>query len=95
MKEDIDISKIIPSTVFGLGLLFSSGKLDIKLLKVTTPYLLLSILFGTIIPYFIIHNNFKNTNLKQLIISKTLLYISETLAFTFLIPSIIIPFLIM
>ena len=53
-KWDTKLSKIIPVIIFGLGLLLSRHKIFSKELKNIVPYLLLSLILGTLTPFILV-----------------------------------------
>ena len=89
MENEKEFAKIIPSVVFGLGILLSSFNEHIYLML---PYLVLVIIFGTLIPYFALFVNFTDSNIMKLIISETIEYSSESFAFAYFIPAFFLLF---
>ena len=61
LYSEKNLSSVIPTITFGLASLLKGS----KYLNILTPYLLLSILFGTIIPYFIYNLNIKTININK------------------------------
>tara|TARA_Y100000590_G_scaffold169390_1_gene193987 strand:- start:1600 stop:2184 length:585 start_codon:yes stop_codon:yes gene_type:complete len=61
LDSEKNLSSVIPTITFGLASLLKGS----KYLNILTPYLLLSILFGTIIPYFIYNLNIKTFNISK------------------------------
>ena len=84
MEKEKDFAKIIPSVVFGLGILLSGFAKGIYLML---PYFILVIIFGTLLPYFVLFINFSDNNVVKLIISEVLEYSSESYTFAFFIPA--------
>lgn len=91
IKQEHDLAKLIPVAVFGLSLLL--GRVDTGLLRIVCPFLLLSVAFGTIIPFFVLFLNAQESSIKKLIASEVLQFCSEAVAFGNLIPVIFLPFL--
>lgn len=89
MENEKEFAKIIPSVVFGLGILLSKFSEHIYLML---PYLVLVIIFGTLVPYFALFVNFTDSNIIKLIISETLEYSSEAFAFAYFIPAFFLLF---
>ena len=79
MEKEKDFAKIIPSVVFGLGILLSGFAKEIYLML---PYFILVIIFGTLLPYFVLFINFSDNNVIKLIISEVLEYSSESYTFS-------------
>jgi len=84
MEKEKDFAKIIPSVVFGLGILLSGFAKEIYLML---PYFILVIIFGTLVPYFVLFLNFADNNVVKLIISEVLEYSSESYTFAFFVPA--------
>lgn len=93
IKQEQELAELIPVAVFGLSLLL--GRVSNKLLKLVTPFLLLSIAFGTIIPFFVLFINAQDSSIEKLIVSEVIQFSSEAVAFGNLIPVIFVPFLIL
>ena len=93
IKKEQDLAELIPVAVFGLALLL--GNVGSDLLKIVSPFLLLSIAFGTIIPFFVLFINAQDSSIEKLIVSEVIQFCSEAVAFGNLIPVIFGPFLIL
>lgn len=93
--EDKQLANVIPPIVFGVGILLNATSLKKYISRATIPYLLLSLLLGTIIPYIIMYNTFEETNLTKLLISEIVLFSSESFAFSLLLSCVLIPFFIL
>ena len=91
IKEEHELAKLIPVAVFGLSLLL--GRVSNDLLRTVCPFLLLSIGFGTIIPFFVVFLNAQDSSIEKLIASEVLQFCSEAVAFGNLMPVIFLPFL--
>ena len=92
MDKEKELANIVPVIVFGLGFLFNSYIINKKSINLTVPFLLLSLLFGTIIPYIIMYNSFTDSNITKLLISETFLFSSESFSFTLLLSCVLIPY---
>ena len=93
IKKEQDLPELIPVAVFGLALLL--GNVSSELLKIVSPFLLLSIPFGTIIPFFVLFINAQDSSIEKLIVSEVIQFCSEAVAFGNLLPVIFVPFLIL
>ena len=93
IKKELNLAELIPVAVFGLALLL--GNVGKDLLKIVSPFLLLSIAFGTIIPFFVLFINAQDSSIEKLIVSEVIQFCSEAVAFGNLIPVIFVPFLIL
>ena len=91
IKKEHDFAKLIPVAVFGLSLLL--GRVSNDLLRTVCPFLLFSITFDTIIPFFVAFLNVRNSSIEKLIASEVLQFCSEAVAFGNLVPVIFLPFL--
>ena len=83
-------AKIIPVIIFGMGILLS--RFDTKYLRISMPFLILSLLFGTIIPFIIEHINFKQSSIDQILFFEIVEFCSESYAYSLLISSVLLPF---
>ena len=100
-KEDIllalarekDLANIIPVIIFGFGHLIMLKIVKPKISKLIIPFLVMSLLLGTVIPYVFIYNSFKNCSNRKLLITEILLFASESAALTILIACCITAFL--
>lgn len=91
IKKEHDFAKLIPVAVFGFSLLY--GSINSNILRIVCPFLLFSITFGTIIPFFVAFLNVRDSSIEKLIASEVLQFCSETVAFVNLIPVVFLPFL--
>lgn len=99
-KEDIlsalarekDLANIIPVIIFGFGYLIQNGLLDHKVSKLIIPFLIMSLLLGTVIPYALIYNSFIHCSNEKILISEIILFSSEACALTILIACCMVTF---
>ncbi len=91
MEAEQALAKVIPVLIFGLGIVLE--RFDKKYLGIAIPFLLLALLFGTVIPYMIIYVNFEESHIYKLLASETVQYSSEAYSFGLLLSGIILPFL--
>ena len=90
IKQEHDLAKLIPVAVFGLSLLL--GRVDTGLLRIVCPFLLLSVAFGTVIPFFVLFINAQDSSIEKLIASEVIQFCSEAVAFGNLMPVVFLPF---
>jgi hypothetical protein len=83
LEKDLDYAKVIPSILFGVGVLIPN-----KIKKIVLPYLLCALLFGTIIPFIMSEMNFKESTLGFLIVSEIIQYSLESFTYVLMIPVI-------
>ena len=89
LKKDLAVAKTIPIMIFGIGIILS--KANKEYILISLPYLLLALIFGTVIPFVISMISFKESNLTKLIISENVFSSSESFSFALLIPAIFYP----
>ena len=56
------------------------------------PFLLLSVAFGTVIPFFVLFINAQDSSIEKLIASEVIQFCSEAVAFGNLMPVVFLPF---
>ena len=89
LEEEMKLAKLIPLMIFGLATL--GGKTDTKILGEIAPFLLLGVLFGTIIPLIIntTLGDKDEISLNKLILMEILDYDSEVIAIGSIVSGII------
>ncbi len=96
MEREERISGIIPVILFGVGVVYSNirknSKAKVDLLQLSSPYLLFSLMFGTVVPNIISYLIFDNHNLKRILIASDFDFISVSMAFGLMIVSLLVPF---
>ena len=96
LEQDYKISSMITVILFGIGVVYGNIQLQTKkkdLLKKVAPYLICSLLFGTIFPTIISHIVFDQTNLNRMIIGSDLSFITVSISFGLIITALLIPLL--
>lgn len=95
IKKEEKIAGIIPVILFGIGIVYSNiEKVSKKsnMLKLVAPYLIFSLLFGTIIPNIISYLVFDHNNLHRLLVASDVDFISVSLSFGLMITTLLMPF---
>jgi hypothetical protein len=98
IEQENRISEVIPVILFGIGIVYGNlQKITQKqnLLKIVAPYLLFSLLFGTVIPNIISYLIFDHTNLGRMITASDYDFIFISIAFGLMITTLLIPLLIL
>jgi len=94
--KELEMAKLIPVMLFGVAVLL--GKADRAILLKTSPYLLLVVFFGTVIPFlikfFLSGKDKQNFNIKKLIILEKLAYNSEAISIGTLVSAIVYSYLL-
>jgi hypothetical protein len=83
LEKDLDYAKVIPSILFGVGVLIPN-----KIKKMVLPYLLCALLFGTILPFIMSEMNFKDSSVEYLIVSEIIQYSLESFTYVLMLPVI-------
>jgi hypothetical protein len=93
-KED-KISSIIPAILFGIGLIYAYIEQDkkSKLLKNVAPYLIFSLIFGTIITNMFAYLVLDYRDLHRVTIVSDIDFIAISLSFGLMIISLLMPFI--
>lgn len=96
IEREEKISGIVPVILFGVGIVYSNiqkqRRTPINLLQLSSPYLLFSLLFGTVIPNIISYLVFDNNNLKRVLAASDFDFISVSISFGLMIVSLLVPF---
>ena len=94
LNEEKSLSKLIPVMIFGLATLV--GRAEREILLEIAPYLLLAVLFGTVIPFSIdfIHRRANHISLEALVLMDALDYDSEVIAIGSIVSGIIYAFML-
>lgn len=86
LKKEMGYAQVIPIIIFGLGVFLPS-----KFKYVVLPYLLLALIFGTIIPFIIIKLGENSNSLELLILKDSMEYSSQSFSFTLILPALLYP----
>ncbi len=78
MKRENNLANIIPVIIFGYGYLIKNGIVNPKISNIVIPFLVASLLLGTVIPYIIVYNSFDDCSIQKLLASEIIMFSSET-----------------
>lgn len=73
--EELEIAKLVPIILFGLGIVFSNVY-DKKIIKLVFPYLVAAVIFGCLMPFVIRHLVIDETNLEYMIVADEIMNIT-------------------
>lgn len=96
LKAEEKISAIIPVILFGVGIVYSNIQKFTKkigLMKIVAPFLIFSLLFGTVIPNIISYLILDHHDLHRVLIASDLDFVSMSIAFGLMVTSLLMPFL--
>jgi hypothetical protein len=94
-KAEEKISEIIPVILFGVAILYGNIQKITKkmgLLKIIAPYLIFSLIFGTVIPNIVSYLVLDHQDLHRVLIASDIDFISVSIAFGLMITSLVLPF---
>lgn len=91
-NREKDLANIIPVIIFGFGFLIMNNMVRKKISKLVIPFLIMSLLLGTVVPYTVIYNSFDNCSNEKILISEIVLFSSEAVALSMLISCCIMTF---
>ena len=98
IETESKISDVIPVILFGVAVLYGSIKeITTKkndVLKLVAPYLIFSLMFGTITPNIISYLIFDHHDLHRLFVAADFNFIAVSISFGLMITSLLIPFFI-
>ena len=89
LKKELGYAQVVPIIIFGLGVFLPN-----KFKGMILPYLLLALIFGTIIPFIIIKLGENSNSLELLILKDSMEYCSQSFSFTLIIPALLYPLFI-
>jgi len=98
LKAEEKISEIIPVILFGVGIVYSQIQKITKkqgLLKMVAPYLIFSLIFGTVIPNIVSYLVLDHQDLHRVLIASDVDFIVVSIAFGLMITSLLMPFIIL
>jgi hypothetical protein len=96
LKAEGKISEIIPVILFGVAILYGNIQKITKkqgLLKIIAPYLIFSLLFGTIVPNIVSYLILDHHDLHRVLIASDIDFISVSISFGLMITSLLMPFI--
>lgn len=73
--EELEIAKLVPIILFGLGIVFSNVY-NKKIIRVVFPYLVSAVIFGCLMPYVIRHLAIDETNIEYMIVADEMMNIT-------------------
>lgn len=95
IEREEKISGIVPVILFGVGIVYSNiqkqRRTPVNLLQLSSPYLLFSLIFGTVIPNIISYLIFDNNNLQRVLAASDFNFISVSISFGLMIVSLLVP----
>ena len=86
LNKEMGYAQVVPIIIFGLGVFLPS-----KFKYLVLPYLLLALIFGTIIPFIIIKLGENSNSLELLILKDSMEYSSQSFSFTLILPALLYP----
>ena len=96
LKKEEQISEIIPVILFGVAIVYSNIQKITKkqgLFKIVAPFLIFSLLFGTVVPNIVGYLVLDHQDLHTVLISSDIDFISVSIAFGLMITSLLMPFI--
>ncbi len=96
LQKEEKISEIIPVILFGVAILYGNIQKITKkqgLLKIVAPYLIFSLLFGTVIPNIVGYLVLDHQHLHSVLLASDLDFIAVSMAFGLMITSLLMPFI--
>lgn len=98
VKQESKVSTLIPVILFGIGIVYGNLQKVTKqknLLKIVAPYLLFSLLFGTVVPNIISYLIFDHNELERLLVASDYDFIFISISFGLMITTLLIPLIIL
>jgi hypothetical protein len=95
-KAEEKISDIIPVILFGVGIVYGNIQKITKkqgLLKTVAPYLIFSLIFGTVIPNLVSYLILDHHDLHRVLVASDIDFVSISIAFGLMITSLLMPFI--
>ena len=95
-KAEGKISEIIPVILFGVGIVYGNIQKITKkqgLLKIVAPYLIFSLIFGTVVPNIVSYLILDHQDLHRVLIASDIDFVSVSIAFGLMITSLLMPFI--
>jgi len=94
-EKEVKISDVIPVILFGVAILYGGIKEITNkkgLLKIVAPYLVFSLIFGTVIPNIISYLVIDHHDLYRVYLAADFNFVSVSIAFGLMIISLLLPF---
>ena len=96
LKKEEQISEIIPVILFGVAIVYSNIQKITKkqgLFKIVAPFLIFSLLFGTVVPNLVGYLVLDHQDLHTVLIASDVDFIVISIAFGLMITSLLMPFI--
>jgi hypothetical protein len=96
LKAEEKISSIIPVILFGVGIVYGSIQKITKksgLMKTVAPYLIFSLIFGTVLPNIVSYLILDHQDLHRVLIASDLDFIFVSISFGLMMTSLLMPFI--
>ena len=96
LKAEEKISGLIPVILFGVGIVYGNIQKITKkegLLKTVAPYLIFSLIFGTVLPNIVSYLVLDHQDLHRILIASDIDFISVSIAFGLMMTSLLMPFI--
>jgi hypothetical protein len=96
LQKEEKISEIIPVILFGVAIVYSNIQKITKkqgLLKIVAPYLIFSLLFGTVVPNIVGYLVLDHQDLHSVLFASDIDFIAVSIAFGLMITSLLMPFI--
>ena len=96
LQKEEKISEIIPVILFGVAIVYSNIQKITKkqsLIKIVAPYLIFSLLFGTVVPNIVGYLVLDHQDLHSVLLASDVDFIAVSLSFGLMITSLLMPFI--
>ena len=96
LNKEEKISTVIPVILFGIGIVYGNIQKVTKnsnLLKIVAPYLIFSLMFGTVITNIVSYLVIDHHDLHRVLIASDIDFIVVSIAFGLMITTLLLPFL--
>ena len=96
-KAEEKTSSIIPIILFGVGIVYGNVEKFTKnkdIIKTAAPFLIFSLLFGTVIPNMVSYLILDHHDLHRVLVASDVNFFAMSISFGLMITSLLIPFLI-
>lgn len=90
INSETEIVSTIPVLLFGLGIIYTQNK-KADYITPTLAFLLLAILFGSLLPQLAKHMVFDHNNLARMFVIEEIIFSFIAIAFGLIIASVIVP----
>ena len=97
IKAEEKTSSIIPVILFGVGIVYGNVEKFTKnkdIIKTAAPFLIFSLLFGTVIPNMVSYLILDHHDLHRVLVASDVNFFAISISFGLMITSLLIPFLI-